>query len=82
MWRGDLSPLGREAALKTGTAAQSNGDKSPRHKYGSTPWLGMVPLDGGQGPQSCGVEDLDLAIPEADNPLPLQVLENLVGGLP
>ncbi|AWM93864.1 hypothetical protein DJ564_25305 [Pseudomonas sp. 31-12] len=31
-WRGDLSPLGREAALKNGTAAQSNGDKSPRHK--------------------------------------------------
>jgi cobaltochelatase CobN len=32
LWRGDLSPLGREAAPKNGTAAQSNGDKSPRHK--------------------------------------------------
>jgi len=37
LWRGDLSPLGREAAPENGTAAQSNGavrrfDKSPRHK--------------------------------------------------
>ncbi|AWM95072.1 hypothetical protein DJ564_01225 [Pseudomonas sp. 31-12] len=48
MWRGDLSPLGCEAAPKwatlffrhtasTGfaTAAQPNGDKSPRHKSSS-----------------------------------------------
>jgi cobaltochelatase CobN len=37
LWRGDLSPLGREAAPKNGTAAQSNGAvrrfaKSPHHK--------------------------------------------------
>jgi hypothetical protein len=32
MWRGDLSPLGCEAASNNGTAAQPNGDKSPRHK--------------------------------------------------
>ncbi|PTT71870.1 hypothetical protein DBR26_06535 [Pseudomonas sp. HMWF007] len=44
MWRGDLSPLGREAAPNPAlifpcttacsaftTAAQPNGDKSPRH---------------------------------------------------
>ena len=35
LWRGDLSPMGREAApafdLKEGPAAQSIGDKSPRH---------------------------------------------------
>ncbi|TNB85761.1 hypothetical protein FHJ31_09980 [Pseudomonas sp. Fig-3] len=42
LWRGDLSPLGRAAALKPAatvcqsalfwTAAQSSGDKSPRHR--------------------------------------------------
>jgi hypothetical protein len=45
LWRGDLSPLGCEAALKLlmrcirytvvavfGAASQPNGDKSPRHK--------------------------------------------------
>ncbi|AXP07032.1 hypothetical protein DZG01_30335 [Pseudomonas fluorescens] len=41
LWRGDLSPLGREAPPKDrpsqchdtiGAAAQPSGDKSPRHK--------------------------------------------------
>ncbi|AUM71743.1 hypothetical protein C0J56_24785 [Pseudomonas fluorescens] len=45
LWRGDLSPLGCEAALKglrqstwhsevkgLGAASQPDGDKSPRHK--------------------------------------------------
>ena len=32
LWRGGLPPLGREAAPKDGTAAQSNGGKPPRHK--------------------------------------------------
>jgi len=43
LWRGDLSPLGREAVpkkyqpprsanRKQGAAAQPSGDKSPRHK--------------------------------------------------
>nr|TSB51378.1 hypothetical protein FEE99_15105 [Pseudomonas sp. ef1] len=48
LWRGDLSPMGCEAAPKTSawpagsdfaTAAQPNGDKSPRHKV-------MCPLRG------------------------------------
>ncbi|MCG6573875.1 hypothetical protein EGM97_04035 [Pseudomonas sp. AF32] len=61
MWRGDLSPLGREAALKPdnslhlidfGTASQSSGDKSPRHnsrarvfKTGHS-WLMFYPRPG------------------------------------
>ncbi|POF41547.1 hypothetical protein B0D71_15155 [Pseudomonas laurylsulfativorans] len=37
LWRGSLPPLGREAALKDGPAAQSNGamrrsGKPPRHR--------------------------------------------------
>jgi hypothetical protein len=38
LWRGDLSPMGRAAAPRlilkqSGPAAQSIGDKSPRHKW-------------------------------------------------
>ncbi|PMZ19539.1 hypothetical protein C1X93_17245 [Pseudomonas sp. GW456-11-11-14-LB1] len=32
LWRGGLLPLGREAALKMGTATQSSGSKLPHHR--------------------------------------------------
>nr|POA13501.1 hypothetical protein C1892_15605 [Pseudomonas sp. MPBD7-1] len=43
MWRGSLLPLGREAAPRNGTAAQSSGSKLPRHRFCARPALIVQP---------------------------------------
>jgi cobaltochelatase CobN len=65
LWRGDLSPLGREAAPKNGTAAQSNGAvrrfaKSPRHKS-------SVPQEAGWSEVSAIIDNLrEVVAPRLD----------------